>query len=155
MHYVVSRTVRSPDDLFAELTGRVKEGYLVFLNQYKFSNTGHIPFTLTLLDPRHLFDFYNGQLFICAVIDLDVMTAWFAERGMSLRLTEDEGYTFEVSGADGSGEQSWWQRISRHFFERVPFEFMSLEWLMEDVAFQREQMEHRDQEERCIDEDVR
>lgn len=120
------------DLLLEEFRG--KEPMLFFVNQSKFGTWGRYPYTLSIRDPQALFDFYSGTLHVNVIIDLGVMSAKFASHGLKMALVEDENIGLTLTNIDPSKSNRLESALSRHFFERVAFEFLSLDWFVEENA---------------------
>jgi hypothetical protein len=115
---------------------RDKQPMLVFVNESKFGTEGRYPYTLSIRDPQALFDFYDGQLFVHVIVDIGVMSAKFASHGFKVMFADDEDVALSVTNVDPvrAKDRLDPMLVSRHFFERLAYEFLSLDWFVEEIA---------------------
>ena len=118
--------------LFEELRG--KQPMLFFVNQSKFDTSGRYPYSLSIRDPRALFDFYSGTLHVNVIVDVGAMSAKCASHGLKMALEEDENIALTIANTDPAKPDRFDSALSRHFFERVAYEFLSLDWFVEENA---------------------
>lgn len=113
-----------------------KEPYFFFVNQSKFDTLGRYPYTLSIRDPQALFDFYSEQLNLNVIVDIAVMSAKFACHNLEVTLVEDENVMLIIKNTDSdmAEERFDTMAVSRHLFERVAYEFLSLDWFVEEIA---------------------
>lgn len=108
-----------------------------FINEYKFKNTGHYPFTLLIENPENLFDFYNGNFHIIVGMNFSFLKTELAKKGQIYSdVTETdlatvdgiEHYIFFVT--DSSGICTG---FSDFFVRRVFVEFVGFDWFKNEV----------------------
>lgn len=108
---------------------------VMFVNDLKFENVGYYPFTLSIDDPDHWFDFFDGKFVLAVIIDLNVMRQKYTEAGWNVSLIDDEEQPWALhltdrAGADGEPSEI---KVSRHFWGRIAAEFASLDWLIKQT----------------------
>jgi len=111
-----------------------KQPMFFFVNQSKFDTWGRYPYTLSIRDPQALFDFYSGTLHVNAIVDVGAMAAKFASFGLKMAFEEDENIALTIENTDPAKPDRFDLALSRHFFERVAYEFLSLDWFVEESA---------------------
>lgn len=100
----------------------------VFLNASKFEPiNAYYPLTLSISNAEALYNFYSGNISIIVLVDLEIIRERFSANGINVTFYEDSEYALKLS--KGKGEV----RVSRHLFGRIFYEFMSLEWFMEEM----------------------
>lgn len=106
---------------------------VAIINDLKQNNTAYYPFTLSLKCPDHLFRFYEGEFVVLVVIDSDVITSTLLAHSLSLKFMDDE--TWPIAISKGSERQAPAViKISSHFWGRLPAEFLSLKWFLDEIA---------------------
>ena len=70
-----------------------------------------------------MFRFYNGDLIIIVVVDLDYVSDALAMRGYELRMTREPDQPWEVQQTNGDG--TLW--VGSHGLGRIGAEFQSLD----------------------------
>ena len=107
-----------------------------FLNMFRQSNIGYYPFTLSIEDPETVFKFYDGQSRIFVLIDPDVIRSKIQAHGLTVEFEEDDEWFLSITAGpndNSSRNQLGAMKVGRHFFNRIPFEFISLDWLIEET----------------------
>jgi len=89
----------------------------LFVNDMKYEhNLAYYPFPLCFRSPDALFRFYNGELLIYVVIDMERVNEILVSHGLSARLSDRDRFSWKiVSPADEGG--SWY--ISSHMVGRL------------------------------------
>ncbi len=151
LFYIVSRPndndVGANIDILKEITtlctGRP---YGFFVNQFKHANTGFFPFTLSITQPQALWDFCAGNLLITVVVDTHIINQKFGESGIAAIFGASE-FMESVVGSENIEEleltlcsisepEAHSQiGVSRHLFGRIGAEFLSLDWLLDELVF--------------------
>jgi hypothetical protein len=126
------------DDFIKLILEKVKKPYVVFINQAKYETVGYYPFTLSIEEPELLLSFYRGDMLITVCIDMDVMTNELLKHGLKLSIEEDsegEEFPFVIADSASIDLKDIYMRISRHFFGRIAFEFLSLKWFIDEIVY--------------------
>jgi hypothetical protein len=123
------------DSNFSELealTAQVKSALAWTVNDLKFKNVGYYPFTLSIEDPIHLYDFYTGGFMLAVVVDLAVVRSRFAAAGwrMTYIVNDADPWMMKLEADEQSEEKPNEIRVSRHFWHRLAAEFVGLDWLI-------------------------
>ena len=104
----------------------------VFYDEGRLGNVGYFPYTLSITKPEALFAFYSGELSIFVVIDLGAIVSKLTEKGIDVQFGNDDEWALHITVLDEGDDR--FLRVSRHMFERVPYEFLSLEWFLDDFS---------------------
>ena len=124
-----------------------KEPMLFFINRNKFDTQGRYPYTLSITNPLALFDFYSGRLHVNVILDIAAISTKFEHHGMEATLMDDGDVALILVNKDPAKANDRWDMfISRHFFERVAYEFLSLDWFVEENARRVEISTYTEQE---------
>jgi hypothetical protein len=85
----------------------------------------YTPFTITIADGGHLYDFIRGELYLMVVVDVDTLCKAMERPGFEISWVEGDDYPlkFKDVATDGVGG------ISQHFLNRIGFEFVSPRWI--------------------------
>lgn len=140
LHYLVS-TGASPNPLDPIKDKCYGTGIVSLVNELKHGNTGYYPFTLSFSDPEALYDFYRGWLFILILVDSGVITRKLGSQGLEVELLSDEDCAFEIRRREYSTGGRRPFRIGRHLFGRVFAEFVSLDWLLQEIVDKMQRLE--------------
>ena len=110
---------------------RMHKPYVFFHNVNKY-NSEPIPFTpllLLLKDSSICWDFYCGHLLLFVIVDLAKVDSRFRKRGCTFNWDEDDNDYFSVSHPNLD-----YMKVSKAFFARVGFEFLSLSWIVDSSS---------------------
>jgi len=122
-------------DMFGLLLSK-PPGSLIFslINELKYSGLGYYPFSLSIYEPTAWYDFYSGNLMIIVAIDTKVMEEKLSREGISIKLTAEwDRFPVELtSPGSNAGKKSL---IGGHFFGRLFYEFLSLDWLLDEMIY--------------------
>jgi hypothetical protein len=110
---------------------------VAFANDFKFSNTGYFPFTLSIVDPNALAMFYAGELVIATMVDSALMIDKFQEKEIECTLLDGQEYVLELK-PPGDNEVGAY-KVSSHFFNRLFIEFLSLDWFVSETTAVKDQ----------------
>jgi hypothetical protein len=103
-----------------------------FVNELKYQHgLAYYPFPLCFRDPEVLFRFYNGELLIYVIIDMDRVNELLVSHRLSVRLSDRDFFFWEIVPL-ADEERSW--HISSHMVERLAGEFLRLDWLLENTV---------------------
>jgi hypothetical protein len=136
LHYGIIE-YRDGDKFSAEMFDALKQTadhqcLLLFVNEMKYQyNLAYYPFPLCFRDPEALFRFYDGELLIYVVIDMDRVNEILAPHGLSARLSDRDHFSWQIV-ASADEEDSW--HISWHMVERLAGEFLRLDWLLDNTV---------------------
>ncbi len=103
-----------------------------FVNEMKYDhNLAYYPFPLCFRDPEALFRFYNGELLIYVVIDMERVNEILVSHGLLARLSDRDHFSWEIV-PQAEEEGSW--HISSRMVGRLAGEFLRLDWLLENTV---------------------
>jgi len=136
LHYLASYTAH-PKAL-TSLAGKPPGSLIIsFINELKYNGVGYYPFALSIYDPGDWYDFYSGKLMLVVVVETKAIQDKFSRHGISVNLTEDWGnYPVTLTGK-GSGGESSESLVGGHFLGRLFYEFLSLDWMLEQLVYLR------------------
>jgi hypothetical protein len=112
------------------------------VNMLKRDNTAYYPFTLSITNPEHLYDFYNGEFVIIIAVELDYVSRYFKDHGFTATYLHDDPWFITAVTDGASGEDSPALKISAHFWGRLYAEFLSLDWLLTEIASKYARLGH-------------
>jgi hypothetical protein len=110
------------------------QGYVCIVNMLKRANTAYYPFTLSIANPNHLYAFYNGEFGITIVVELDYVSRYFKSRGFTVSFHHENPWFLTVDKDETSAEEPSGLKISAHMWNRIFAEFVSLAWLLSEIA---------------------
>lgn len=128
LFYFVSTNSRL--EKFKTILDACEEPIVGFAHLFKYENLGYYPFTLSIKNPLALYDFYTGRLVIVVIIDSAIIRQRFERFGFSVEIRMDEERPIVISKQVSEAPMT----IGSHLFNRVFAEFMSLEWLLDELA---------------------
>lgn len=104
------------------------------LNGNKYDNMGHVPYCLALQNPVAAYDFYDGALFLVVLVDIQVVIDKLAAEGIEAEVSNSEEYSLRITDLRNPDESTRGSRLGPHLFGRLFMDFLSLEWLVGEVA---------------------
>lgn len=110
-----------------------------FVNQFKGNNVAYRPFTFSLLDAELLYEFYDGNLLLTVLIDSGDLEERLRANGIAVAFDVDQETAMELRRPSAGEDQLSSLKISWHFWHRLFAEFLSLEWLVNELVFRMEQ----------------
>lgn len=115
-----------PRDVFRSISG--KHLNVCFLNDFKTQRAWapYEPFTLSIYDQEHLYDFIRGKLFLFVISDLGVVRDLLDERGYDTSFDNKGDYLWRTKHRATEAEMG----LSAHLYKRVSLEFLALSWLV-------------------------
>ena len=144
--YHVSRRGVTPELIIADIGDHIASPIVGICNENKFDNLNYHPFTSSIHDPRTVFDFYCGELFIFVAIDREYVEERFSKVGLKARFLPDSDFQFRITAIDVRSDSPARIEVGNNLFNRVFREFLSLEWLLCELEgryarFVREEIE--------------
>jgi len=128
LHYIVmTQGGPGPEKVMDSLA--LNAPWAFFLNPDKSGRAWapYLPFTLTIKDKDHLWDFIRGNLFILVLVELGALCQIALDEGYDAKFDRnDEFYPLRVDVPGGDGMAG----ISEHILARIGMEFMSPEWIV-------------------------
>lgn len=129
LFYVVSQNQNYLVKEISRIT-KNKEMYLFYLNGMKFNSIGYFPFSLSIVNPESVYRFFSDETRIVVLIDLEEFFDRLAEKDIGIEDADKDGYIFRVFRKSDNFEIY----VSQYFFMRVPFEFLSISWFIDEVS---------------------
>jgi len=136
LHYLASYTAH-PKAL--STLGSKPPGSLIIslINELKYDGMGYYPFALSIYEPRDWYDFYSGKLMLVVVVETKAIEDKLSRHGISVDIREDWGNYPITLTSKGSGRESSKSLVGGHFFGRLFYEFLSLDWMLEELVYLR------------------
>ncbi|MBA7651490.1 hypothetical protein ES703_59309 [subsurface metagenome] len=106
-----------------------------FTNELKYSGLGYYPFSLSIYDPEAWYEFCSGKLMLLLVVETKVIEDRLSSHGISVKITN--GWTkfpielTDIEAVEGANKSL----VGGHFFGRLFYEFLSLDWLLEEMIY--------------------
>lgn len=101
------------------------------LNEMKFLDQGHYPFSLSLFDPKNYLDFLKGNYVIMVFVDYNIIEKLSKKYKFKVDFVEFP-YIFKFESLDKNSPLSSFI-MSEHMFLRIVLEFVSLDWMFKDT----------------------
>ncbi|TQQ28736.1 hypothetical protein FLL66_13975 [Vibrio cholerae] len=102
-----------------------------FKNDLLWDN--YYPFALSIQSPESFYRFVNGEVFIIVMIDLAVMERKARQVGLDTELVFDGSMALLFSKELVGFDEPLRFVISEHYFGRLGFEFLSLDWFFKEL----------------------
>jgi hypothetical protein len=136
LHYLASYTAH-PKAL-SSLAGKPPGSLIIsIINELKYNGVGYYPFALSICDPRDWYDFYSGKLMLVVAVETKSIEDKLSRHGISVNIKEDwANYPITLTGKVSDGESSE-SLVGGHFFGRLFYEFLSLDWMLEQLVYLR------------------
>ena len=128
-----------------------KKPIIAHLNQMIFLQMGgYCPVTLSIRDAGALYKFYAGQLIIIIAFDPSTIENVAEKRGYVAKFIEDSDQAMVISSKRPSptGPQSIF--VGRHLFGRIFSEFLSPNWLLNEIVYKFESSPQPENEHICV-----
>lgn len=105
---------------------------IYFLNETKSNGDWlyYYPFTLSI-QLQHLYKFIEDSIYLLVIIDMKVVKSLFKSRGVHSTFLQDSDYILQICKNSQNFDEGVF-RISRNLFLRIPYEFQSLEWFVNE-----------------------
>jgi hypothetical protein len=126
LHYLCLRETGGLGELLA---GTINSDTTVsILNEAKRDQSWppYFPFTLSIRNPIHLYEFIRGDFTLAVAVDCAELRRQFLSRGHEFVLSQDENWAIWMRGTGEEGASA----ISRQMFGRLFHEFQSLAWFV-------------------------
>lgn len=101
------------------------------VNELKQKGIGYYPFSLSIFNPNAWYSFYAGDLVIVILASFEVIQHRIKSYGGSLKFDLQKDFALEITDMGGTGKHL----ISKHFLGRLFHEFISLEWLLDEIIY--------------------
>lgn len=137
LHYLATY-IADPKAL-STLSGRPPGSLIISsINELKYNGMGYYPFTLSIYDPRDWYDFCSGKLMLVVAVETKAIEDKLSNHGISANITGDWGSYPVTLTSKGSGEEPSESLVGGHFFGRLFYEFLSLDWMLEELVYLRD-----------------
>lgn len=104
------------------------------LHIFKYNNLGYFPFPLSIYDSHALFQFYSGDLILIVLIDKNVIIEVLNSQNLVVDFQSDEDWAVSISpNSTGKENEFGPMKVGQFFWHRLPCEFMSLEWFLNEI----------------------
>jgi hypothetical protein len=126
LHYICIRDEKGLDSIGSDVINR--DSIFFTLNELKTSRNWmpYFPFTLSIRDPFHLYEFVQGQYTLSVIVDMTELVRQFSHLGIDAVITPNEDWAIwlRVRGEHGIGA------VSKHSFSRILLECQSIAWFV-------------------------
>ena len=144
--YHVSRRGVTPELIIADIGDHIASPIVGMCNENKFDNLNYHPFTSSIHEPRAVFDFYCGELFIFVAIDREYIEERLSKAGLKAQFLGDSDFQVRITAIDVGSDNPARIEVGNNLFNRVFREFLSLEWILCELEgryarFVREEVE--------------
>jgi hypothetical protein len=138
LHYLA--TYVADPEMLSTLSGKPPGSLIISsINQLKYNGIGYYPFSLSIYDPRDWYDFCSGKLMLVVAVETKAIEDKLSSHGILVKITgEWNMFPIELSGKV-SGAESNNSLVGGHFFGRLFYEFLSLDWLLEELIYRYNQ----------------
>lgn len=123
----IAVTDSSAEFMGADLLSEIKSPWGYLLNEFKSKRewAPFYPFTLSILDADHLWNFIRGNLYLSVLFDEEAACTIAKAKGHEINFDrENDLYPLRVKLPDSDQTAG----ISRQMISRIAMEFLSLEW---------------------------
>jgi hypothetical protein len=103
---------------------------VMFVNNFKYSKYAYYPFILSFDDPESIVRFYEGDISVIVMVDLEFVAARLRSVNIDFRVTSDDEWPWELN----QGPEAILSRLSWHFISRLGAEFLSLDWFVNQIT---------------------
>lgn len=105
-----------------------------YVNELKYSGIGYYPFSLSIYDPNAWYAFCSGQLMVTVLASLEVIEDKLQSHGLYLKFDFRQDFALEITNIDPNSIGT--HLVSKHFLGRLFSEFLSLDWLLDEIIYQ-------------------
>lgn len=143
IHYIAMRTSLQDQVEYEHAFEGIEQPMFFYLNILKNEQEwgNYYPFTLFIKSSKALYDFITGEVFIMVLLDLKIIKKKSKDLGLEVEIVFD-GATALKFIKKMTREEPITINVSEHFFCRIPYEFVSLDWLFKEVEAQLEYIKY-------------
>jgi hypothetical protein len=105
--------------------------FVIIVNMEKYIAQAYYPFTLSIKTPEALLSFYEGKCQIIVFVDLNFIESKLRDRGFTVNYCEDGAHFLQIDNPETHIRD---MKVSRHFIGRLGAEFLSLDWMIEELC---------------------
>lgn len=117
---------------------------LIYLNAIKHRGIGYSPFALSFANSLSLYNFLCGKLIIMIIVDIEYIKESLKSEGLDLKFMGDNEWPLIITPHVKSKYKIAELRIGAHFWWRLFFEFLSLDWFVNDIIYRFKQKNNED-----------
>jgi hypothetical protein len=134
LHYLVFRQgVTDPEMILGPLEGKIDRPSLLMLTTAREYWPSYYSLMLSCRNPDDLLDIVFGEAFIWVVLSFGEVERQLQARGIRVE-NEPEGSDFQLTLTHGPPHEGAVSKIGTHFLFRLVTEFVSLAWLIDEIA---------------------
>ncbi len=132
VHYIAMSTKKSVD--LKTLLKGIEQGIAFDLNAIKNDGqwANYYPFILSIRDPKNLYAFLSGDIYLIVIFDIAVMKRLALEKGFLFTVLQDNDYAYKLVNCSKNSDEPEYFKVSRHFALRMAVEFHSLKWFFNE-----------------------
>jgi hypothetical protein len=105
----------------------------VFMGPSQMPFLGYFPLALILNDPNAYLSFCKGELLFLIIYEPDVIKRKLESLGYAVDFYANEDFYFGFYKSTGQSQNDLPLNVSNFFFNRVIFEFLSLDWFISEL----------------------
>ena len=141
LFYIALNTEYEKD--FNDVFEGIESPIVYMLNQAKTEQRwdNYYPFVLSIEDSVNLYRFIAGEVYVVVLINCNTLREMASDIGYDLELSNLENEAFIFSKSLIGYNEPFRAIVSEHFSGRLGFEFMTLEWFLENEKILLLQME--------------
>jgi len=94
---------------------------------------GYYPITLTIKNPLAIYKFFQDSLSLLVFIDLQFLKQKLNEKKIDVEFLEGDWF-LKLINLDPKDSELEYTILSKHFFNRVSIEFLSLKWFINEIS---------------------
>jgi hypothetical protein len=126
----------APIEKIIPIPQEIGYNYVFMLNSGKRDSAHYYPFTLSIREAEHLYDFIVGNVVLAVFFDVAALCNLVRRPGWSVSFSKDD-YSIDCQHS----ESDCHVQISAQFIGRIGYEFVSLAWVAELIEARLDQME--------------
>ena len=125
---------RSLDNAMSSVLTKDHLPFSLTVNDLKEEALGYVPFGLSL-DSENYFNFLNGEFIIFVIVDMNELNRMVAESNITVEFSDRDEFPWKISPIAVKDENKDAQIfIGSHVLGRFASEFISLNWLVKNIA---------------------
>ncbi|HAS6168174.1 TPA: hypothetical protein I7158_21315 [Vibrio vulnificus] len=135
LYYIAIDTTLDTETDYEELFLGIEKPIPFMLNTAKNDEAwgNYYPFTLSIKSSKSLYKFINGDVFIIVIIDFAVIEMEVQKLGLDVEPVFDGAIALALSKKVDGFDEPFRFLVSEHYFGRLAYEFLSLEWFFKEL----------------------
>lgn len=136
IYYIAIDTTTDQETDYESVFANIEKPIPFLLNTTKNEQAwgNYYPFTLSIKSPESLYQFINGDIFTIVIIDFSMIEKKAAKIGFDVELVSDGTIGLSFSKKIDGFDEPFKFAASDHYFCRIAYEFLSLEWFFNELT---------------------